>query len=121
MLTGNVERGFTKLFRSALDAKFSGEIVQLVSGRAIVGACAEAVGNCTLPVAAKTRRIRIIEAVESAPGRLCEQLSENNLDRQEICIKIEMLLLNIQDESVLGTVKLERPVAFIAFRDKIFA
>ena len=50
-----------------------------------------------------------------------DELSKNFFDGGKIGIKIEMLFFNVQNEGEFGMKILERPIAFVAFRDKIFA
>ena len=55
------------------------------------------------------------------PARLAEQLVEDRLDRGEVRVVVEMLLLDVQHDGVLGMVEGERAVALVAFRDEVFA
>ncbi len=65
--------------------------------------------------------MRIVRAIENRPAGLREQFAEDGFDRGEVRVEIEMLLLDVENESVLRMKERERPVALIAFRDEIFA
>ena len=70
---------------------------------------------------ANSRGVRIVGAIENRAFGPVEQLAKDRLDRRQVRIKIEMLFFDVQDERVFRLEKLQRAVALVAFRDKIFA
>ena len=52
---------------------------------------------------------------------MIEQLGKDRFDRGDVHVKIQMFLLDIQDEGMFRFEKAQRAVALIALRDKIFA
>jgi hypothetical protein len=70
---------------------------------------------------AEPRRVRVVRAIEDVAACLAEELIEHRLDRREVRVVIEMLLLDVQHDGVLGMVKRERAVTLIAFGDEVLA
>ena len=91
--------------------------MQLDPGRAITRHGAETIGNRLRLTPADARAVRIVRAIKDGAFGLNEQLEKDLLDRRKVTIKVEMLLLDIENERMLRLEKLEGPVALIAFRD----
>src|SRR4029450_2611171 len=67
------------------------------------------------------RGILVVDVIENLAGRLRNQLRENLLNRVEVSIKIQVLLLDIQNERVLRVKKRDGAVALVSFGNEIFA
>ena len=65
--------------------------------------------------------MRIVRAIKHEAGCLIEELGKDRFDRGDVRIKIEMFLLDVQDEGMFRFEKAQGAVALIAFRDEIFA
>ena len=121
MAAGNIQRRFAELFAFSKSAEDAREILQLKIDRAVIRLLRKTERDRARPMRAKPDRVRIIRAVKNGAAGLIEQLGKDSLDRRQVGVKIEMLLLEVENERVLWAEEAQRPVTFIAFRDKIFA
>ena len=121
MAARNVQDRFAELLAAAKNTKDGCEIPKIDVGAAIIRFRRQPEGDGTGARSANSPGVRIIRTIKDRSGCLIEQLAEDALDRGEVCIIIEMFLLDVQDERVLRLEQAQRPVALVAFRREILA
>src|ERR1700704_1157948 len=65
--------------------------------------------------------VRVVRAIKNRAAGLIEQLGKDLFDGGEVGIKIEMFLLDVEDERMLRGEEPDGAIAFIAFGHEIFA
>src|SRR5215469_13789629 len=94
---------------------------QLDVGSTIIRLLGKSVGDCAFALSAQSRGVRIINVIENASAGLIDQLRKDFFDGREIGIKIEVFLLDVQNECMLGMKAAQRAVTLVAFGNEMFA
>ena len=89
--------------------------------RAIVGCLGQTVTNDAARRSTYAPGGGLIGTIKDLAGGLGEQLAEDFLDRGQIGVKVEMFLLYIKYQGMLGVKQGDRAVAFVAFGHEKFA
>src|ERR1043166_8630346 len=104
-----------------IDPKRGSKVFQPDIDDAIIGRLVKAIRNCARKRATQPCGILVIDVIKNLAGCLRDQLRENLSNRVEVRIKIQVLLLDIQNERVLGMKKRDGAVALVSFGNEIFA
>ncbi len=118
---GDVERDRAERLAVFQRAEMRLEILRVQVVETIYGAGALAVRDRARVRRAEARGVHVVGAIEDVSLGLREQLLEGALDRGEVLVIVEMLLLDVEDDRVLGMVEGDRAVALVALGDHVFA
>src|SRR5260370_14588841 len=121
VLSGNIQHCFAQSFAPKINTRNRYKIAQVDIGAAVVGVFGKTVRDCGFSPRAQSRGVHIIGVEKDCTGGLFDELSDNFFDRDKIDIEVKVLFVNVQNEDVLGVKATQRPIAFVAFRNKIFA
>src|ERR1051326_7320024 len=121
VFAGNIKSRFAEFFAAAGDAENRTEVPQIDIDATIVGLFGKSVGNRVFTFRTQTGSVGIINVVKDCPTCLIDHLRKDFFDRNQIGIKIKMLFLDIQNDSVLRVKAAEAAIALVTFSNEIFA
>src|SRR5438874_7416855 len=98
----NVQHRCPKLFAAMDYGEDRSEIPQIDIAGAVIRPLRKTERDRTRMLAANACGVRIVGAIKDRAAGLIEELGKDLFDRGKIGIKIEMLLLDVQDQRMLG-------------------
>src|SRR5439155_26378199 len=121
MLPGHIQNSFAEILSPMIDPEHRSEAGQPDIYCAIIGLVGETVRNSACQRSTYAGSIFVVEVIKNCAGGQSDQLRENLFDRVEISIKIQVLLLDIYNQRVLGLKERDRAVALIPFGNEILS
>ena len=110
----HVQRHRAERLAAAQHAEVGLEVLRMHVVEAVEGGARFAIRDRPGMRRADARGVRIVRAEEDVAARLAQELVEDDLDRREVGVIIQMLLLDVQHDRVLGMVEGERAIALVA-------
>src|SRR5438477_1198416 len=121
VLTRNIQNGFAEFFFAAINRKRGREIAEVDISAAIISILRQPVANHAIIRSTYARGVWLVDTIKDFACRVPDQFNKNFLNRGQIGVKVEMLLLYIKYQGMLGMKQGDRAITFVAFSHEKFA